>query len=186
MTLDKKERLEQKLASLKEMSAQVLKNQDEFDKRDLLAAILETYPDGLWKCVDRGRELFKDNPTRDFFIVTHLKSEWFNPKLWKLQFVPTLECPRPYLNFTVYKYHRKTDEIEMIWCLPDRETLNFYYKNRAYASPEDWDLLKWVLAYKDGSLYKKMQELNGESPDKPFLLVDDISQLKESVIKGES
>ena len=38
----KKEKFEQKLAHLKDMSARVLKNQDEFDKRELLSAILET------------------------------------------------------------------------------------------------------------------------------------------------
>ena len=90
-----REKLDQKLTSLKQMSDQVLKNQDAFDKIELLRGILKTYPDGLWTCVDRGKKLFDANPNRDFFIVTHLKSEWFNPKLWKLQFVPTLECPRP-------------------------------------------------------------------------------------------
>ena len=73
----------------------------------------------------------------------------------------------------------------MIWCLPDKATVEHYYKNRAYASPQDWELLKWVLAYKDGSLYRKMQELNGESKDKPFLLVDDLSQFKKP-ITGEA
>ena len=43
-----REKLDQKLTSLKQMSDQVLKNQDAFDKIELLRGILKTYPDGLW------------------------------------------------------------------------------------------------------------------------------------------
>jgi len=183
MTQEKREKFQNKLASLKELSAYVLTNTDTFDLRDIIKAMAEKFPQGMQNCIDNAKKLYESNPHRDFYIISHVKVEWFNPKLWRQQFVSSLDCPRPYLNFTVFKYHRKIDMVEELWCLPDRATLNFYYNLRHLASPDEEKIVKYCVAYKDGTLYRKMQELNGESKDKPFLLVDDLSQFKDP-IKG--
>lgn len=181
---DKKERLNSKLASLQQMSAAVLKDTEYYDLRDIVHAMQKKFPEQLQKCIDKGKQTYASNPNRNFYIVSHVKVEWFNPRLWKQQFVATLECPRPYLNFSVYKYHRKTDLVEELWWLPDRQTLEFYYQNRHLASPEEQKLVQYCVWYKDGTLYKRMQHENGESPDKPFLLAHDLSQFKKPDEKG--
>lgn len=168
------EQLKQKLTNLKEFAHKV-ETAERLDLQQLMEQMVSTYPDELYKCVERGKELFKANPHRDFYVSSAIKREPLTPKIFKQQFFSSLECPRPYLNFTVFKYHRKTDELELLWTLPDRETLNHYYNNRHVASPEDWTLLKYCIEYKDGTLYKKMQALNGETPDKPSLIVHDPS-----------
>jgi hypothetical protein len=35
--------------------------------------------------------------------------------------------------------------------------------------PEEWDLLRMVLDFADGALFRKAKVLNGECPDNPFL-----------------
>ncbi len=185
MTIEKREKLNQKQQSLKELSASVLRDLEVYDLKQIIDAMAQKFPAALQKAIDKAKKLYESNPTRDFYIISHIKVEWFNPKVWKQQFVSSLDCPRPYLNFTVFKYHRKLDMVEELWCLPDRETLNFYYKNRHLASPDEYKMVDYCIKYKDGTLYKMMQSLNGESEDKPMLIAHDLSQFKEPVIKGE-
>ncbi len=166
--------LQQKLTTLKDFAHKVEIAESQ-DLQQLMEQMVSTYPEQLYQCVEKGKELYKANPNKDFFVMSALKREPLTPKIFKQQFFSSLECPRPYLNFTLFKYHRKTGQLELIWSIPDRETLNHYYNNRIYASPEDWVILKDVIAYKDGSLYKKMRELNKESDDKPSLIVHDKS-----------
>ena len=166
-----REELRNKLDTLKQVAHKTLEYES-VDLYQLTEKMVETFPDQLYKAIDWANKECPDH-NRDFFISTILWNDPFNPKLFKRQWFWSFECPRPYVNFTVFKYHRKSDHIEMIWSIPDRETLNFYYDNRIHASPEDWVILKDVIAYKDGSLYKKMKELNGETPEKPSLIVHD-------------
>lgn len=165
------EQLRQKLQTLKEV-AHKIEVAEKLDLQQLMEQMVSTFPDQLYQTVDKGKRECPDT-NRDFFISSVLWNDPFNHKIFKRQFFWSLECPRPYVNFTVFKYYRKTDEIELIWSIPDRETLNFYYNNRLHASPKDWDLLKYCIAYKDGTLYKRMKELNNETPDKPSLIVHD-------------
>lgn len=167
------------------MSDQVLKEQERYSLADIVKEMAKTFPQEMQKCIDKAKKLYHANPTRDFYILSHLKVEWFNAHLWRQQFVASLECPRPYLNFTVYKYHRKIDMVEELWSLPDRDTLNFYYNNRHLASPDEYKLVKYCIEYKDGTLYKRMQHENGENPDKPMLIAHDLSQFKSST-KGDT
>ena len=173
--------LNNKLTSLREFAHRI-EQSERINAMELMEQLVSTYPDQIWICVDRAKELFKSNPNRDFFVSSALKQEPLTPKIWKNQFFPSLECPRPYLNFTVYKYHRKTDELELIWCLPDRETLNHYYNNRHLASPQDFVLLKYCIEYKDGSLWKRMKALNNETEDKPSLIIHDNSIFKTPAV----
>lgn len=173
----KQQKLENKKQTLAQLSRELLVNQDKIEFNDMIRKLTETYPDELMKCVERGKEAFKSNPNRDFYVMSALNAQWYNPKLWKQSWMYTLECPRPYLNFTVFKYFRKSDELELLWCLPDRDTLNFYYENRKVANEQDWVLLKYCIAYKDGTLWKRMKALNQEDT-KPSLIVHDLSQLK--------
>lgn len=169
----KQHELRQKLISLKEF-AHKIEVAETFDLQQLMEQMVETYPDQIWECVDKGKAMIPDQ-NRDFYVCSTLKREPLTPKIIKNQFFWCFECPRPYLNFTVFKYHRKADELELIWNLPDKETLNHYWRNRHLATPEDYTILKYVIAYKDGSLYKRMQELNKEVPEKPSLIVHDMS-----------
>lgn len=172
----KKQRLqkkEEKQKTLQQLSSELLRVQNETDYNELMKKLVETYPDEIWECVDRAKKAFSSNPNRDFYVMSVLTAQPYNRNLWNQKFLYTLECPRPYLNFTVFKYHRKTDELELLWNLPDRDTLNFYYNNRHKASVQDWPLLKYCIEYKDGTLIKKMKALNGESDEKPSLIVHD-------------
>lgn len=173
--MSKKEAIQQ---NLKQLSHKIQQEQDAIDYVELMKKLVETYPDQIWECVDRAKKAYSSNPNRDFYVMSVLTAQPYNRKLWNQKFIHTLDCPRPYLNFTVFKYYRKSDELEHIWTLPDQETLNFYYDNRHLASPNDWAMLKDIIAYKDGSLYKKMQELNGETPEKPSLIVHDYASFQ--------
>lgn len=165
--------LQQKLTTLKDFAHKVEISERQ-DLQQLIEQMVSTYPDEIYKTVEKAKLMCPDK-NRDFYICSAIKREPLTPKIFKQQFFWCLECPRPYVNFTVFKYHRKTDELELLWTIPDRETLNHYYNNRMHASPEDWTLLKYCIEYKDGTLYKKMQALNGETPEKPSLIVHDKS-----------
>lgn len=115
----------------------------------------------MQNCYDVGT---KGLPNRDFYIVVLLKHEIiFGDKVWHLLPFVRPTCPSPEYDQTVFKYHHKVGTPEFLWCLPDKETYDWYVENASIIHPDRWGLLKFVLMDKSGVLLKKAKILNGES-----------------------
>lgn len=108
----------------------------------------------------------KGLPNKDFYIEIQVKWEQIfgreRPQLHQYSFVKN-SCPTPQYDQTIYKYHHREDKLEFLWTLPDKDTYNYYVDNAATLHPDRWELLKFVLADKNGELLRQAKILNGES-----------------------
>lgn len=133
---------------------------------DQMRESLTDYEKNVWECVDRCK---KDFPG-DFYIVVITKNEKLLPNVFRNFFYGRLSCPTPDYDQTVYKYKRKDDEVVFMWVIPARNAC-FHLKNNALeVDRQEQELLKFVLAFDDGTLFKLAKELNGEVDiDTPFV-----------------
>lgn len=152
------------------------KTPDSLDPREIQKATEKEYLDNLiWaiehaqKKVDcsslTGHEICKDRSamTEDFYIVAILKKERLLENVLRNYFIPTLSCPTPHFDQTVYKYDYKKESLEFLWVVPDQETCEIFRENKDKIVPEEQGLLNFVLKYYDGTLFNMAKKLNGES-----------------------
>lgn len=128
---------------------------------ELGAQMLNDFEKSMLGWIDQGKEAYPG----DFYIIVNLKLEQ------ALNYVPHIipelrqTCPLPFYDQSIWKYHRKIDDIEFLWSIPDIQAcLNLKYN--AHKLPDDQkQLLKFVLDYADGTLATKARLLNGEIGD---------------------
>jgi hypothetical protein len=122
---------------------------------------LTDYDKNIWEAIERSKKVYPG----DFYIVVLTKQERLMQNVFRNYFIDRSTCPTPDYDQTVYKYKRKKDQVVFMWVIPSRDTC-FYLKDHALeVAPEERDLLKYVLAFEDQTLYKLCKELNGEQPD---------------------
>ena len=99
----------------------------------------------------------------DFYIACLLKKEKLLQNVLRNYFVPTLACPTPHFDQTVYKFNANKEDLQFLWVVPDQETCEVFLENKEKIVPEEQALLKYVLEYYDGTLFNMAKKLNGES-----------------------
>ena len=116
------------------------------------------YDKNIYEAVDRGK---KDYPG-DFFIVVETKKERLLQNVLRNYFMVRQSCPTPNYDQTVYRYIRADEIVEFLWVVPARDVC-FYLKDNALdVVDEEKVLLRYVLNFSDGTLYKLAQQLNNE------------------------
>jgi hypothetical protein len=98
----------------------------------------------------------------DFFVSVLLKKEKLLENVLRNYFVPTKTCPTPCYDQTVYRFDENKQELEFLWVVPDRETCLTFKENKNIIAPQEQGLLKFVLEFYDGTLYKMCKKYNGE------------------------
>lgn len=99
----------------------------------------------------------------DFFIASIIKKEHLLQNVIRNYFIPTIDCPTPTYDQTIYKYDAHKEALEFLWVIPDRETCLTLQENKDIVVPEERQLLQYVLHFYDGTLYKLAKKLNKES-----------------------
>ncbi len=121
-------------------------------------AMQEDYMKNLTLAVDRGYKKYDG----DFFIHVETKAEKLLPNTFRNYFIDRLTCPTPNYDQSVFRYNRKSGQIEYLWTIPDRETC-FHLKDHALeVVAAEQGLLSFVLKFDDGTLFKMMKKYNGE------------------------
>ena len=152
------------------------KQPDTLDPIELQRATEQEYIDNLIWCVKHAKKEVdcsgidghlecknRDAMTKDFYIAALLKKEKLLDNVLRNYFIPTLACPTPHFDQTVYKFNAAKQDIEYLWTVPDKELCEEFVQNRNQVLPEERGLLKFVLDYYDGTLFKLCKKLNGES-----------------------
>ena len=151
-------------------------NTNPIDPIELQRATEKEYLDNLIWCVKHvqkkidcsgleNHEACKDRPAMDgdFYIAALLKKEKLLENVLRNYFVPTIACPTPHFDQTVYKYVKEKEDVEFLWVIPDQETCEIFHANKDKIVPAERGLLGYVLAYYDGSLFNMAKRFNGES-----------------------
>lgn len=131
----------------------------------------------LEDAVDQDKKWHKECHKReavdhDFYIEVQTKKEHLFQNILRNQFAFKYACPTPTWDQGVYKYSIKNEQLEFLWQVPDRATCNMLESIKSHTEPEQEELLKTVLMFKDGSLEAYAKRLNGEKEDSPFLKKD--------------
>ncbi len=125
---------------------------------DLQRSMTSGYIANLIECVDR----FKKDSSGDFYVVIITKNERLLANVFRNYFTARFSCPTPDYDQTVYKYNRKKDELEYLWTIPSKDACYYLLNNALLVDKSERDLLKFVMEFSSGDLYKKAKKLNGE------------------------
>ena len=150
-----------------ELSQDLLKKQ--FDTRDpieLQREMQQEYLDNLVVCVEKNKNQFKGN----FYVVVITKKEPLMPNVLRNYFFARTSCPTPDYDQTVYRYNASAQEVEYVWCIPDRETCFVFLENKGKVIFEETELLQTIIDFDNGLLYKLAKKFNNESDNS--ILID--------------
>lgn len=159
-----------KKASVGEESLKLAKNTEKYNAIELQQEIHKgsksekSYEEEVWETVDKGRKAPELDPSKDFFIVVLFKKERLLQNVVRQYFFYRQSCPTPEYDQTVYKYHRKGDELEYIWTVANNVT-TLYLKKMLdeNAIPKDQETLAFMAeAFLTGNMDKYAKKLNKE------------------------
>jgi len=125
---------------------------------ELQRGMQKEYLDELIDCVKTHDKIFDT----DFFIVVITKNEKLMPNVFRNYFVARLSCPTPDYDQTVFRYHKKDQNLEYIWTVPCKDACIYLKNNALQVEQEEKSALNFVLQFSDGTLFKKAQTFNGE------------------------
>jgi hypothetical protein len=125
---------------------------------ELQRAMQEEYVDYLINCVQDHRKIFEG----DFFVIVITKNEKLMPNVFRNYFFARTSCPTPEYDQTVFKYASAEEQIQYLWTIPSKDACIHLRDNALQVVPEERELLKFVLQFGDGTLYKLSKQLNGE------------------------
>lgn len=132
---------------------------------DQQRAMQENYINELLIAVDRGQKKY----IGDFFVEVQTKKEKLLENVFRNYFIDRKSCPTPNYDQAVYRYNNETQSVEFVWVIPDRDSAFHLKGNALEVAPEERDLLKFVLEFDDGTLFKICKKFNGEKMDSPEL-----------------
>lgn len=151
-----------------------LKTPDSLDPIEIQRATEQEYINELIWCVKHAlkKETCRDAcPAHcderialhgDFFVEALVKKEKILVNTFRNFFIPRTTCPTPCYDQTVYRYDAQKEEIEFLWVIPDKETCEVFRENKHIIVPEEQALLRNILSFYDGTLFKRAKKYNGE------------------------
>lgn len=153
------------------------KQPDSLDPIEIQRATEKEYLDELVWCVEHAQKKVPCDPEKkcpkgcedragldgNFFIEALTKKEKILANTLRNYFCARQSCPTPHFDQTVYRYNKEKEEVEFLWVVPDQETCEIFRENITKIVPNERALLKNVLEYYDGTLFRKAKEFNGET-----------------------
>lgn len=118
----------------------------------------KSYEEEVWETVDRGR---RDSAIEgDFFVVVLFKKERHLKNIVRQLFFYRQSCPTPEYDQTVYQYHRKDDEMEYLWTVPNNAACLFLPRIEKSLPEEQRWLVSMVNSFNKGELDQLAERLN--------------------------
>ncbi len=148
------------------ISSELLKKEPETrDPIELEREMHKDYIAHIHDAIFRGKQDF----TGDFYIVVITKKEPLMENVIRNYFTVRKSCPTPDYDQTVYRLKRVDDLVEFLWVIPSKDTCILLKENALQVAPEEKDLLRYVMDFADGTLFKLAKKLNGEKLNTPEL-----------------
>lgn len=135
---------------------------------ELSQAALKEWEQGVIECIDNNKRVF----TGDFFVVVLTKRERLMHNVFRNFYHAQLSCPTPNYDQAVYRYSRRDDAVDFIWVIPDRETCHVYIEQSSQVHPEEYEFLKLIQEFKDGTLFELALKLNGEDKKDAIITIN--------------
>ena len=123
------------------------------------------YINELKACVTENKRKIQG----DFFVIVITKNEKLMPNVFRNYFFGRKSCPTPDYDQSVFMYRREDDELHYIWTIPSRDASHHLKDNALVVAPEERELLRYIMEFSDGTLYKLSKKLNGEEDKSPLI-----------------
>jgi hypothetical protein len=118
----------------------------------------EDYLNNLIECVNENKKHYPSS----FFVVVLTKNERLMPNVFRNYFYARFSCPTPDYDQSVFRYNKQEERIEYLWTIPSRDASLHLKTHALEVVSEEKELLKFVLEFADGTLFKKAQQYNKE------------------------
>ena len=128
---------------------------------------LSDYEKSLLECIASGQKTYP----KEFYVTVAFKKEPLMENVLRCFFVHRKSCPTPDYDQIVYRYDKAKDMIDFLWVIPSKYACIQLKSNAIEIVSEEKELLKFVMDFADGMLYKKALALNKEDPTKPNLAI---------------
>lgn len=153
--------------SVGKISSELLsKTPESTDPIEIERAMHQDYVKNVIECVQTSKKQFFG----DFFVVVLTKKERLMQNVLRHYFFARKSCPTPDYDQAVYHYQSDKDDLEFLWVIPSKEACLTFIEQSSSIAPEEWGLLKYVLEFADGTLFKKAKILNGEKENSSELI----------------
>jgi len=129
---------------------------------------LSDWDKNIYECVNRCKI---DYPG-DFYVVVITKKEKLMQNVIRNYFFGTNSCPTPTWDQTVFAYNRSDESIDFLWTIPDKITCMTFKWYPKLVPAEEYQLLKFVLEFEDGTLLEIAKKRNGEIDTPPVIKLD--------------
>ncbi|MFW6174137.1 MAG: hypothetical protein ACOC5T_10385 [Elusimicrobiota bacterium] len=155
-----------------------LKNKapEDTDAIELGREVLQkNYDKQINECINNALKAYPGN----FYIVVETKKERLLDNVLRFYFIARRSCPTPNYDQAVYFYDRRAGTTKFMWCIPDKYTCQILTGNRLvvdidaisnalittkhWSRTEEYELLRCVREFYDGTLLEKAKYLNGEN-----------------------
>jgi len=134
------------------------KTPDSRDPIEIERELHKNYESNIYQCLDEGKKTYNG----DFFVVVVTKKEPLMQNVLRNFFMHRKSCPTPDYDQTVYHYDPQKSEAEFLWVIPSRDTCVLFKDNALEVVPEEKELLRFILDFDDGTLYKLAKRFNSE------------------------
>jgi len=132
---------------------------------DLEQSMQSEYRNALLECITEAKKRFLS----DFYVEVTTKREPLMPNVFRNYFSARLSCPTPNYDQAVYRYRPTVEAVDFIWVIPSRDACHHLKDNAMLVAPEERGLLRFVLDFADGTLFRLCKKLNNEQDDSPLL-----------------
>jgi hypothetical protein len=136
----------------------------EQDKINVFEAVSVVGFDFMTKLVEMVEQDKHKAPT-DFFVEVCILMNPVFKDIPEYKMISRHTCPTPFPDRSVFHYIKKEDRLEFLWHVPAHEECAYYMNNKMFLHPSEYEALKNVEDYLDGTLLQKAKKLNGEIND---------------------
>lgn len=144
---------------------EALKLQEKTDEKtnpiEMQREMHKSFEEEFTVCFERGKKTFEG----DFFITVLFKKERHLQNIVRQYFIPRASCPTPDFDQSVWHYHKKSDELEFLWTIPDSNTCSMLMLNSSSLPLEYLPMLQYVEEYACGKLDILARNLNKEGKE---------------------
>lgn len=108
------------------------------------------YLDELFKCAKRHEEIF--GTEKPYYVCVQVKRERLLQNVIRSYFYARRTRPIPDYDLSLYYYDPATEDISFVWCIPDRETVEYILENQHLLSYDHEQLVGFCKSFKANTL----------------------------------
>lgn len=118
----------------------------------------EDYLQELWECISKSKKVW---PGVLFIKVSHISDKLLDT-VENMAYEARITCPPPFYAQSAWRYDQKTDNLQYLWTVPDRQTCEIIL-----AKPQEWHrripaLVDQTFRFASGELKELCRTMNKE------------------------